>query len=666
MKEIEILRSEDGERFEPVGKFTLERAPGSNDDRGQQIAFSGVVDARFIEIRTLANHGGNHVGLAEVRFSNADKQAEAPGAWTPRYERPTHPKLEPGQPLPDGENFIFPADARVVDVTRAPYHAKGDGQTDDTAAIQRALDDHPSRGAIIYLPNGIYRISDTLRWPGDEDPRASNAQKNTALWGQSREGTVIQLRDAAPGFENPRQSRALIWTGKAPAQRFANEVHNLTLDTGVDNPGASGAMFIANNQGGMYNVSIVSGDGQGVAGLNLAYSDEQGPLLIKNVSVKGFDVGISAAHSVASMTFEHISVEQQNAAGFQNDGHPVSIRGLSSRNRVPAVLHNGGLMVLIDSDLQGLEGAADSPAILSSGTLFARDIRSVGYAHALHDQRNDRRVADLTNGEYRSDPPRARVTDAANTLRLEIKETPEVPWDAHSQWIAPQAFGEVDRNRDNSALIQQAIDSGKTTVYLPLGAIRIDETVVIRGDVRRIIGTRPWLIPGGKVAAGEAPMFRFENGTHPVVVFEGIGTGFNAGVQLMEHAAERTLVLRRVMSNFQGGTVYSNSGKGDLFIEDMVGGTFHFNGQRVWARQFNPEPQGTKVINDGGTLWVLGMKWERPGSALVNRGGPGPKSWEGSARPTAADRPPCSSTKIPTPRSSSAKPTTATVPIWNW
>jgi hypothetical protein len=57
--------------------------------------------------------------------------------------------------------FVFPADAGVVDVTRAPYRAKGDGHTDDTRAIQQALDDHPSSDKIIYLPNGTYVISDT-------------------------------------------------------------------------------------------------------------------------------------------------------------------------------------------------------------------------------------------------------------------------------------------------------------------------------------------------------------------------------------------------------------------------------------------------------------------------------------------------------------------------
>ena len=54
------------------------------------------------------------------------------------------------QAAPTG-NAIFPADAGVVDVTRPPYDAKGDGKTDATKAIQKALDDHPNSNRIIYL-----------------------------------------------------------------------------------------------------------------------------------------------------------------------------------------------------------------------------------------------------------------------------------------------------------------------------------------------------------------------------------------------------------------------------------------------------------------------------------------------------------------------------------
>ena len=43
----------------------------------------------------------------------------------------------------------FPLGSEVVDVTKEPYFAKGDGKADDTEAIQRALDDHPNGDFII-------------------------------------------------------------------------------------------------------------------------------------------------------------------------------------------------------------------------------------------------------------------------------------------------------------------------------------------------------------------------------------------------------------------------------------------------------------------------------------------------------------------------------------
>jgi hypothetical protein len=46
----------------------------------------------------------------------------------------------------------------AANVKDAPYGAKGDGRTDDTAAIQRAIDAHE----IVFLPKGCYLLTRTL------------------------------------------------------------------------------------------------------------------------------------------------------------------------------------------------------------------------------------------------------------------------------------------------------------------------------------------------------------------------------------------------------------------------------------------------------------------------------------------------------------------------
>jgi hypothetical protein len=47
-------------------------------------------------------------------------------------------------------------------VKDSPYGAAGDGKADDTKAIQSAIDACPA-GQVVYVPEGIYRITDTIR-----------------------------------------------------------------------------------------------------------------------------------------------------------------------------------------------------------------------------------------------------------------------------------------------------------------------------------------------------------------------------------------------------------------------------------------------------------------------------------------------------------------------
>lgn len=613
IKEVTVLASEDGVTFTPVGDFSLKEAPGKDDDPGQSFAFPKAITARYFKLQIKSNHrGGEQSGLAEIRFLNADEKPPAPRllVWTPKYPRPTHPRLAPAS--------IFPADAGVIDVTRPPYQAKGDGVTDDTVAIQKALNDYPAKGAMIYLPNGIYLVSDTLRW--------GENQKNTVLMGQSREGTVIKLKDSCPNYGNPRKPKGVIWTGEAPAQRFSNEIHTLTVDTGSGNPGACGVHFIANNQGGVYNVSILSGDGQGVSGLDMGFSDEQGPCLIKNLRIQGFDYGVKTATTVNGETLEYVTVEHQNKAGFRNDGQPFTARGLKSLNDVPAFLALGGLNVLIDCDFKGTSKAANEPAILLEGTMLARNITTSGYKQALVNHTGDKNGVSGANVEFFISKAEARLfPESKGSPPLPIKETPVAPWDALEDWKAPQAFGgKTDDDGDDSAAIQQAIDSGATTVYLPRGSYQIGDTIVIRGKVRRIVGCRAWLNMTDGLRASGKPAFRLEEGTAPVVFIEGMSTDFAGGKHcFIENHTKRTLVLQRLAINYQGADSYRSTGTGgEVFIEDVVGHNFRFTNETLWARQFNVEGGGIHVSNQGGRQWILGYKTEGGGTLhQTTRGG---------------------------------------------
>jgi hypothetical protein len=511
------------------------------------------------------------------------------------------------------ENIVFPADAGVLNVK--DFGAKGDGVTDDTAAIQAALNAYPNGMRIIYLPNGTYLVSGTLTWPAGT-PGSGNEYKNTILQGQSEQGVVIKLKDGAAGFTNVASPKAVIFTGPAPAQRFGNSIRNLTVDTGMGNPGAIGIQFNASNQGSMRQVTIRSGDGQGVNGLDMNFTDEIGPLLVKGVTVNGFQYGIRTGFTVNSQTLENITLNNQSVYGFYNTGQVINIRGLTSNNAVTAIYNAGGRMTVIDSTLNGIGNASSQPAIKGDFPLdlVVRNITTSGYQSAI--QNAGTTLAGPNIPEFVSGPILSQFPTPLQTLNLPIRETPDVPWDDPNTtpWANVISFGAIPNDGlDDTAAIQAAIDSGRTTVYFPVGVYNLQGTVFVRNNARRILGTEAYIDMPNSVNPG----FKVVDGNSPVVVMERFQTGFNS-TPTIENASSRTLVIRdAVLSG-------NMTGPGDVFIENVVSNPFAnwtFNGQNVWARQLNVENTGTHIINNGANLWILGLKTERGGTLIDTRAG---------------------------------------------
>jgi polygalacturonase len=508
------------------------------------------------------------------------------------------------------ENIVFPADAGVLNVK--DFGAEGDGVTDDTAAIQAVLNAHPNGQRIIYLPNGTYLVSRTITWPAGIPGQSD--YKRTTLQGQSEGGVTIKLKDSAAGFTNATTPKAVIFTGPPPAQRFGNSIRNLTVDTGNNNPGAIGIQFNASNQGSIRHVTIQSGDGQGINGLDMNFVDEIGPLLVKNLTVKGFQYGVRTGFRINSQTFENITLQNQSVYGLYNTGQTVNVRGLKSLNTVTAIYNAGGRMTLLDSALKGTGAASSQPAIRNDypPDLLVRNLKTSGYKFAI--QSNNNNQVGSTISEFLSaGKAMNQFPSPERTLNLPIKETPELPWDNPSNaWANVVSYGAIPNDgKDDTSAIQAAIDSGKTTVYLPVGDYNLTKTILIRKNVRRIIGTEATV----EVPNTVDPGFKVIGGSSPIVVFERIGSGYNSA-RTIENASSRTLVIRDA-TNISGNM----TGLGDVFIENVVGGQWIFNKQNVWARQFDVENMGTHIINNGGKLWILGLKTERGGTLIDTKGG---------------------------------------------
>lgn len=107
----------------------------------------------------------------------------------------------------DKDTFMLPDDRRMdwkpgipggipaypvfASVKDAPYSAKGDGQADDTAAIQKALDDCPE-GKAVHLPAGRYKITAQLTITKGIVIRGDGPEK-TRLLSEALEKHIISI-----------------------------------------------------------------------------------------------------------------------------------------------------------------------------------------------------------------------------------------------------------------------------------------------------------------------------------------------------------------------------------------------------------------------------------------------------------------------------------------
>jgi len=536
------------------------------------------------------------------------------------------------------ENILFPPAADLIDIA-ADLGAVGDGKTDNTEAFRKIIE---GDAFLYYLPDGEYLISDTIDFKG---------KIFKIIQGQSREGTVIRLADSAPGFEKAgEKGKPMIKTGQPPAIRFRNSLRNLTLDVGKGNPGATGIEFYVNNQGCLRDITIRSGaDGSepGFAGLSMSLG-EVGPLLVRNLEVIGFDIGIDVKNQVNSVTLENITLRKQRVVGIQNWQNMVFVRKLDSLNSVPAVKNGGddSAFLLVDSKITG-EGKASERAATTNthagGTFHLGNVEVSGYAKAFRDE-TDGTVLELgTIAEFSTDAPAMLHPSRAGMLDLPVAELPEIPMEKDfSKWANVMDFGADPTDREDDApAIQKAIDSGATTVYFPQ-RIRTDKgkrytyfigtEIVIRGNVERIIGCEqifevapPLLVPheedGSHEIAEDKPVFRFADGKAPVAILERFAKTLGQDFlnPFVIHESKRDLVL----SSISGLSNVIHKGPGKLFADDVVGPAWKIRkGAELYAWQLNLEgDEDYKIDNDGGLVWVLGLKTEHRGPTLLTRNG---------------------------------------------
>ncbi len=522
------------------------------------------------------------------------------------------------------QRLVFPNDSSVLNAKR-DFGAKGDGTTDDTAALQSALDASCGIGTnvtrVLFLPNGVYRVTKTLVIKSGLGPW---------LYGETRDGAVIRLDDNTTGVNSvlrthPNES------GPTSADWFMRNLRNFTVDVG-NNPNTDGIRYFATNTGMLQNVHV---KGNGKIGINAGFLSESGPNLIQDVLIEGFDTGIQSQW-IWGETLSRITILNCRVQGVYVSANAVGIEDLSVTDTPLALFVDypndwtwwGGVVALLGAKFYGT--TATDTAVKNRNVLYSRDVRlyyppdpflaARGLFFPFPPFLLSRTLPEAFTPDYKK-----QFTAPPAALGLPIKPEPQVPWETDlTKWVCANDYG-VTRgdNTDDTAAFQSAIDAaalaGKTVVYLRgVGGgdpnwYTINGEVRVHGSVRVLMG-----LGWARIIGGPSGKIIVDDTSASLVKFQNLDSFGGTPVTLENRSAQKTMIVESC------GVSILGTGTGDIFATDCSGPVKLLNpGQKMWARQLNPEGDSDTglVQNNGASLWILGMKNEGKGVRVKTSGG---------------------------------------------
>jgi len=459
--------------------------------------------------------------------------------------------------------------------------AKGDGSTDDGAAIQQAIDSayKKGEGGIVFLPSGRYRITKTILIP-----------PAVRVYGVGRTRPVFVLAPHTPGFQKgvanmvvmtggdqyqvgkvpmPVRSAVPFDPGAGKAVRDANSgtfytvLSNVDFEIGDGNPAAAGVRMHTAQHSNLSHIDFHTGSG--LAGVyqvgNIAY----------DLRFYGGRYGILAEKTSPAWQF--------TLADAWFDGQ----RDAAIRE------HEAGL-TLVNTDIRNTPVGIDIDRGYGDW-LWGKDVRFENVARAaivISNENNVYTQVGFENASARNVPTFARWRDSGKTVAgngrnyqvAEFNYGLKLPGLAEpgqfatnfktgalastrthqpairalpptKEWANVRSLGaKGDGTTDDTAAIQKAIDTHRV-VYLPLGFYVVNDTIRMQPDTV-IVGLHPGLtqllLPNGAplFQGVDTPKALLESGKGGQAIVSGIGlaTGEvnNRAVALLWRAGEHSLV----------------------------------------------------------------------------------------------------------------------------
>ena len=433
-----------------------------------------------------------------------------------------------------------------------------------------AFDDH--RGNYMRGQYGMAEVYDECNWA-------------IRIFGQSRQKTIIRLKDQTTGFEDGNAKPVLTYylLQRGSNINIGNFLENVTINTGKGNPGAVGLQWNNSNFGAIRNVAIRSGDTQGHTGLRMHCNNATGQ--IQDMRIDGFDRGIDLAagrETMIAMEYVTLSGQRISALHVGDAGSGAGGDSLSARKiritdcQNPIQVGVAGQLVLLDSEIAAEKGGT-AITLDPDAFLLARRVKISGYEHSLAN--GGKSVSDdLT--DYTTRPP----LGGGKTLELAVKDIPVMlPETDLTKWADVEDFGaKCDGRTDDTAAVQRAMNSGKAKIFFRHPACVINGTVRIPASVREI-DFQFAAIQRTEVKQFDAPAFFevSEESGSPLLIHHC----YTAGGVFVDHAVNRPVVMEDISVLFHHARSVATS-LWRLFVSPVPQKT------EVWRLYRNTSPQG--------------------------------------------------------------------------
>jgi len=472
-----------------------------------------------------------------------------------------------------------PDDPRAVIV-----RARGDGVSDDSAAIQQAIDSAANKGegGVVFLPSGRYRITRSLLIP-----------IAVRLYGAGETRPALVLAPHTPGFQKG-VANMVIFTGTdtynigavampvpgavpfstepgkavrdANSATFYSALSNIDFDVGDGNPAATGVRMHTAQHSNLSHIDFRMGSG--LAGVyqvgNIAY----------NLKFYGGRYGILAEKTSPAWQFTLLDshFDGQRDAAIREHEAALTLGNTEIRNTPVGIeIDRGYGDWLWGADVR-FENVSKAALIISNENnvytqvgfervsarnvpVFAqfrdsgKKLNGKGRNYLVSEFNHGLKLAALGQpGQFDTHFKVADVAapSAAKPVARVMRTLP-----ATSEWASVRSFGaKGDGATDDTAAIQKAIDS-RRVVYLPLGFYAVNDTIRMKPDTV-LIGLHPGLtrlvLPNGSplYQGTDTPKALLESarGGEAIVTGIGLATGEvnNRAVGLLWRAGQGSLV----------------------------------------------------------------------------------------------------------------------------